>query len=179
MHPYSRFDKQRKKKKRLELPSVTQTSCMISWNYFSPRKKERKNGVFSEMHPSMEKLPSLFHPPQKISLRCTGGFPFGSLLQGGLVSKGEEKGKKQKEIHVQRCFTRGEKLYLRPCSSKIICWILVDSPPLHSIEYKCEIDIERNYRKKNNIKKGIISIFFEHNFVNIGKKEKFLRSNTI
>lgn len=43
MHPHSRFDKQRKKKKkRLELPSVTQTSCTISWNYFSPRKKERK-----------------------------------------------------------------------------------------------------------------------------------------
>lgn len=90
----------------------------------------------------------------------------------GWFQRGKRKERNKRKYTLFYARRGGEKLYLRPCSSKIICWILVDSPPLHSIEYKCEIDIERNYRKKNNIKKWIISIFFEHTFVNIGKKRK-------
>lgn len=172
MHPYSRFDKQRKKKKTSRTSICNPNFLHDFMKLFLTRKERKKERRFFRNASVDGEASFVISPPQKISLRCTGGSPFGSLLQGGLVSKGEEKGKKQKEIHVQRCFTRGEKLYLRLCSSKIICWILVDSPPLHSIEYKCEIDIERNYRKKNNIKKWIISIFFEHTFVNIGKKRK-------
>lgn len=95
--PHS-INEERKKKK---LRTVTQTFCDFTKLFLATKeKKERK------MHSSMEKLPSLFHPSpvQKISLRCTGASPFLSFREGWFQR--EEKGKKQKEIHVQRGFTR-------------------------------------------------------------------------
>lgn len=79
--PHS-INEERKKKK---LRTVTQTFCDFTKLFLATKeKKERK------MHSSMEKLPSLFHPPpvQKISLRCIAGSPF---LSFRLVSKGRER----------------------------------------------------------------------------------------
>lgn len=157
MHPYSRFDKQRKKKKTSRTSICNPNFLHDFMKLFLTTKERKKERRFFRNASVDGEASFVISPPSKDFASLHWWFSVRFSPSGRVGFKGgrgkKQKGKKQKEIHVQRCFTRGEKLYLRPCSSKIICWILVDSPPLHSIEYKCEIDIERNYRKKNNIKK--------------------------
>lgn len=175
MHPYSRFDKQRKKKKTSRTSICNPNFLHDFMKLFLTTKERKKERRFFRNASVDGEASFVISPPSKdfaslhwwFSVRFS---PSGRVgFKGGRERK-ETKGNTRATLFYAR--RGGEKLYLRPCSSKIICWILVDSPPLHSIEYKCEIDIERNYRKKNNIKKWIISIFFEHTFVNIGKKRK-------
>lgn len=173
MHPYSQFDKQRKKKKTSRT-SICNPNFLHDFMKLFLTTKERKKERTAFFQKCIRRWRSFlrYFTPSKdfaslhwwFSVRFS---PSGRVgFKGGRERK-ETKGNTRATLFYAR--RGGEKLYLRPCSSKII---LVDSPPLHSIEYKCEIDIERNYRKKNNIKKWIISIFFEHTFVNIGKKRK-------